>query len=272
MLIRTRLPILAALVATSALVATAAPALAQDSGTPADSSAQLAPRPKKDKRRFLFELKFGPYRPSVDRELDGATPYNDTFGSTPKLMTQLEFDVEIFHFRRFGTLGVGLTWGYWQNSARAFAVMPERPGDRVSDQTTFTVMPLIAQVVYRYDVLALRYNVPIVPYAKAGLAYYFWWIRDGNGDVATCTDPEACLRPDRGRGRGATYGFQFNLGAAFLLDIVDRATARIARHEVGLYHTYLFAELVLAEIANFGRDGALNLSSQTFLAGLAFEF
>jgi hypothetical protein len=114
--------------------------------------------------------------------------------------------------------------------------------------------------------------VPIVPYAKVGLAYYLWWIRDGNGDVSKCNDRESCVRPDSGLGRGASYGFTVNAGLAFLLDFVDRATARIARHEVGLYHTYLFAEFNLAVINDFGKAGALNLSSETFLAGLAFEF
>lgn len=247
---------------------------------PAVAAAQVKPddtvmddRPfwsKRDRRRFLFEIKFGPYTPAVDRGVSGASPYADTFGSAPQLMTQLEFDVELFHFKHVGTLGVGLTWGIWQNSAHAFNI--NMSGARVSDYTSFTVMPLIAQAVYRYDVLALRHKIPIVPYGKIGLANYFYAIRDGNGVVSNCKDALACKRPDNGTGSGGTYGFTVNAGLAFLLDFVDRATARIAKHEVGLYHTYVFAEFNLAVINDFGKAGALNLSSETFLAGLAFEF
>jgi hypothetical protein len=248
---------------------------------PAVASAQLredaevvSDRPfwsKRDRRRVMFELKFGPYTPAVDRAVPGGkTPYADTFGNLPQLMTQLEVDLELFHFRHVGTLGVGFTWGYWQNSANAFNV--DMSGARVQDTTTFTVMPLIPQIVYRYDVLAMRTKIPIVPYAKVGLAYYLYWIRDGNGAVSNCKDPLACLRVDNGKGAGGIYGFTVNVGAAFLLDFVDRATARIAKHEVGLYHTYVFAEFNLAVINDFGKSDTLNLSSETFLAGIAFEF
>ena len=107
--------------------------------------------------------------------------------------------------------------------------------------------------------------------------------RHANPRPSACAGPRRIDRLSDARSRGAhtrsplppggaTFGFQVNAGLAFLLDIVDRTTAKIARHEVGLYHTYLFAEFVLGVINNFGREGALNLISETFVAGISFEF
>ena len=41
---------------------------------------------------FALELRLGPYRPRIDDEFSGATPYRDVFGTDTRLMIGTEFD------------------------------------------------------------------------------------------------------------------------------------------------------------------------------------
>ena len=45
-------------------------------------------------------------------------------------------------------------------------------------------MPIYVGAVYRYTQLADHTVVPLVPYAKLGLAYDLWWNTKGNGDIS----------------------------------------------------------------------------------------
>ena len=58
-------------------------------------------------QRFAFELTFGPYRPDIDSEFNGArTPYKDYFGSGQDLLTRIELDYQFWH--RYGSLAAGV--------------------------------------------------------------------------------------------------------------------------------------------------------------------
>ena len=43
---------------------------------------------KESPQHAAFELRFGPYRPNVDSEFAGATPFEDTFGNCPRIGTR----------------------------------------------------------------------------------------------------------------------------------------------------------------------------------------
>lgn len=280
--------------ALSILIALAPFAAAQKmTGTPPDKFGQNASPDYHSSQWFAFELKFSPYSPRIDSSpgLGGKTPFADLFTSqfahgTPpaRLLTQLEFDFQFFH--RFGSIGAGLSAGYYRRTTHSFD-FPAAGGTcevpnciRSGDQTALNVIPLSLLAVYRFDVLALRYHVPLVPYFKIGLAYYFWAIQNGSGGIATVSvDGSGNPTMDanapgfhKADGSGGTWGWVLNPGISFLLDAIDPVAARTMDTEIGINHTYLFIELHYADISGFGAANKMVLSDTTFNAGLAFEF
>jgi hypothetical protein len=232
---------------------------------------------------FAFELKFSPYSPMIDSSsgLNGHTPFADLFTSQTdhhrpdaRLLTQVEFDVQFLH--KHGSLGVGVTAGYARRTSHSFQ-FDDLSGKvsctvpnciRSGDQTALNVMPFSLLAVYRWDWLALRYHVPLVPYFKIGLAYYIWWIENGSGATASFTNA-AGKKED---GYGGTWGWVLNPGLSFLLDVIDPSAARTIDAELGINHTYVFVELHYADVSGFGQPNRLTLSDTTFNTGLAFEF
>lgn len=254
-------------------------------------------RPSKDYQSsqwFAFELKFTPYTPNIDASpgLNGATPFKDLFvpknehgmvDRPPwKVLTQLEFDFQFFS--RYGTLAVGATAGFYRRTTHTFeypdmmdtsscVAGPNGNCVRSGDETALNILPLSALLVYRFDVLALRYRVPLVPYLKLGLAYYIWWINDGSGGIASVRDADPNTPGNQTvDGYGGTFGWVLQPGLAFLLDVIDPGAARVIDAELGINHTYLFCEMHYADISNFGVGSRMNLSDLTFSAGIAFEF
>ncbi len=224
-----------------------------------------------------FELKFGPYRPAVDDNpsLNG-TPYKDTFGDEVMFLTMIELDWQFIHPPGF-SLGVGGSAGFMQEYTKSMILDEE--GDETdtesADYTVLNVIPFALLAVIRVDALSTELNVPIVPFFKIGFNWYLWWIRSG-GDTATVTwqdDGETHSH----KGVGGTPGWQFNTGIMFLLDDLDRMSARTFDNEAGVNNSYLFAEFVWAYVDRFDDDEYMNLSTDTFanatvLFGLALEF
>jgi hypothetical protein len=217
-------------------------------------------------QHWAFELRFGPYSPDVDSELDGATPHRTYFGEARRLMSQLELDYQFFH--GFGSLAVGASIGYFRENAGAFVVPPPgaQPTDRSADNTRLSLYPISLLLIYRMDEAARRLRLPLVPYGKLGLNYTFWSIYDGNGDVAEAEKPMS------GRGRGGTGGWQASAGVAFMLDVIDPGAARELDGEIGVNHTYVFVEATKVAADGLGKKGVLHVGDTTWMAGLMFEF
>ena len=242
-------------------------------------------------QRFMLELKFSPYSPRIDHSagLNGQTPFADLFnkqsakkGSQPanRLLGGVEFDVQFLH-RDWGNLGVGITTSFYRRTTHSFQLNADGTSCTVpscvrsGDQTALNVLPLSALFVYRLDVLANKYHFPLVPYFKVGIGYYVWWVEDGGGSLSTATYPRpttANPKPKTDSAYGGTFGYVLNPGLALQLDFIERSVARTLDAEIGVNHTYLFAELHYADIRGFGAKDKLNLSDTTFSAGLAFEF
>ena len=214
-------------------------------------------------QRWAIELRFGPYYPDVDAEFKGdpaVGPHQRYFGTGKRLMTQLEVDYQFF--RRFGTLAAALQVGYYSETANSFEVGSDK---RSADETSLTLFPTALSLVYRFDVAARRWSIPVVPYAKAGLSYTMWRVSDSNGNTAKSDMPG-------GTGRGGTLGWQAAAGASLMLDFLDPGSARELDSGSGVNHTYLFFELAHFAVDGFGKSGALNVGDTTWLAGLMFEF
>jgi hypothetical protein len=215
-----------------------------------------------------FELKFGPYKPNVDDEpgLDSRV-YENTFNNKSMFLTVIEIDYQFWHPPGV-SLGIGASVGFMQASAKS-TLQEGSPGGSTdtSDYTVLNVIPMALMLVVRVDILADKFNVPLVPYGKIGLNWYVWWILNG-GEMESAAGEG---------GSGGTFGWQGTVGLAFLLDVLDPMTARTFDNEVGVNHTYLFAELMWAKVENFGTGDCLYLSTDNFigatvLAGLAIEF
>ncbi|MDJ0766201.1 MAG: MXAN_2562 family outer membrane beta-barrel protein [Myxococcota bacterium] len=221
-----------------------------------------------------FELKFGPYRPAVDKNdsLDG-TPYEDTFGNAMMFLTTLELDWQFWHPPGL-SLGIGGSVGFMQEYKQSEILDASGAATDVesADYTVLNVIPFAALFVVRVDILADALGVPLVPFAKAGLNWYLWWVHDG-GKVPTLQGPNG----QQEKGAGGTIGWQFSTGLMFRLDDFDQMSARTFDNEAGVNHSYLFAEVLWAVVDRFGNDDFMNLStdtagSATFLFGLALEF
>lgn len=291
---------LATLVALVGL-ALAGGAVAEAKGTIGNSSPAFgaaAPEHYESPQRFMFELKFTPYSPKIDQSAGlgaGQTPFADLFnpqfdekgkptkGKQPgyRLLTSVEFDVQFLR-RAFGNFGIGLTTGFYRRTTHGFELAPQTTTSaqgvtttsfvpctvpnctRSGDQTSLNVLPLSALLVYRFDLLANKYHIPLVPYFKVGLAYYIWWIENGSGFGSVAQKPESAY--------GGTFGFVLNPGIALQLDFIERGVARTLDGELGINHTYLFCELNYANVNGFGASNKLNLSDTMLNAGIAFEF
>lgn len=215
---------------------------------------------------WALELRAGPYYPAIDSEFtSGTRPHEQYFGKKKRVMFQLEVDYQFFDL--FGTLAVGASVGYLRENANAFIAPAagQMPTQRSNDRTSLILAPAALLLVYRLDVAAQNWGVPLVPYAKAGLNYTAWWITDGNGDTAR--DPSGT-----GKARGATPGWQVAVGLALMLDWLEPSSARELDGNTGVNHTYLFAEYLHVESSGLGRKNVLDVGDTTWAAGLLFEF
>ncbi len=251
-----------------------------------DSELQLdRPREKRRDRwkrpgspqRFAFEFKIGPYLPDVDTNYrgPGLGPYAQIFGRTdatgaatraPKVgvLPVLGFEWQFVYLA--GPLALGTEIGFFRDTAKALLTNPD-PGENLrsqADKVAFNMIPVSLLAIYRFELPADRFRVPLVPYVKAGPNYTFWWTTDGSGDIAV---------DDAGRkGVGGVWGWQVNLGAMLRLDFIEPGTAKKLDQATGINHTYLFGEFMVSRIDNFGVGNSIQLGDITGLVGLAIEF
>jgi hypothetical protein len=224
------------------------------------------PKPKESKQWFAVELRFAPYWPMIDTQ-PGLTgnPYHTIFGDMPRLLAAFEIDAQVLRIPHFGSLGPAFSFGYTQMSAPA----PLASGTGVSaENTNIEVFPMYLAAVLRVDVLLRDFKVPIVPYAKIGVAATIWRSFTDAG-TSNFTDP---VTGSNKEALGVTWGEQFALGGAINLDWIDRQAAVQLDESTGINHTYIFGEWMFANLDNFGSSKGLRVGTNTFCAGLAFEF
>lgn len=212
---------------------------------------------KESPQNFAFELKFGAYSPRVDRKL-GGTPYKDIFGGGGFFFAQIEFDWQFWH--KVGSLAVGFSIGFGRDKGKALDKSTKEPA---SDSAEFNVLPLSIDLVYTFDYLARKFNIPLVPFGKIGLDYYLWWTRLSTGEIPIV---------DGKKGYGGTWGWHVKGGVKILLDFFAQGMADTFDAEIGVNNSYIFAEVLYARVDNFGRGKSLELSALAFMFGLAIEF
>jgi hypothetical protein len=227
-----------AAVAALALAVPAAPALAE---SPVQGS---------------LELRVGPYRPDIDGDpaLTTPGPYETVFGSKRPIKIDLVLSKALW--RGFGTFEAGVGLGYFRASGRGVFAS----GGAVSaDKTTFSIVPTSLALTWRFDLLQDRWNVPLVPFARASLERYNWWVTDGAGSTVKS---------------GATNGYAYGGGLALALDFFDPLLGRELDSETGVNHAMAVVELKKTVVDDFGSGTSWDLSDTkaTVSFGLLFVF
>lgn len=216
-------------------------------------------------RSSVLEFRLGGYKPLIEQEGSlGSNPYNATFGATSMLLVELEYDRQLF--QKYGSFAVGASAGYAEKYGAATALRSNADGSalqpvRALENTALKVVPLRLLGIYRLDYAALHWGVPLVPYAKAGLVYTLWWVTEGRGVEYA----------DGQRGAGGKWGYQASAGISLMLDLLEPRLARDFDTDLGVNHSYLFAEYTHAQVNNFG-GGGLDLSSRHWMFGLTLEY
>ncbi len=262
--------------AATTLLALAAPATAQGWDPYWSDPVVTSAGAIDDQPRWHAGLRLGPYLPAIDDQAGGDPgPFEEMFGGSGLMPV---IDVDWFFLRRFGQLGVGGSVGFYGKSAKAFTAgsMPGDP-DREradGDETSFRLLPLAATLVYRFTYLDDRLGIPLVPYARAGLSYYVWWVGAPDGTVAEdypmgCTPGAAGCEANKAR--GASAGYQGSIGLALRAERIDGDAARSMR-DSGLFHAGFYGELQLANVDGFGKDSKLSVGDTTWFVGADFEF
>ncbi|MFO7565000.1 MAG: MXAN_2562 family outer membrane beta-barrel protein [Enhygromyxa sp.] len=228
-------------------------------------------------QRFALEIKFGPYLPDVDARYQGSGfgPYATIYGRTDEtgqaigqprkgVLSALSFEWQFYNLG--GPFSIGTSIGYFRDSANALIDEPVMEGESTrssADKTNFHVIPVTVLLGYRFELLADRFRVPLVPYVRGGVAHGFWIEKKG-GELVT---------NDAGQqSRGSSWGWQVNLGLMLRLDFLERGTAIDLDRLTGINHTYIFAEWQFSRLDGFGSDKAMSVGDDTFLVGLAIEF
>lgn len=228
-------------------------------------------------QRFEAEFKLGPYLPEIDSRYggDGFGPYATIFGRTnadgetikkPRLgvMPVIGFEWQFAYLG--GPIGIGTQIGFFRDRASALVAEPVA-GESVrssADKVTFGMVPMALLAIYRFELVADFFKVPLVPYVKAGVAYSFWWMKDGSKKIAVNAQGE--------KGRGGVVGWQLNPGVMLRLDFLERGSAKKLDVSTGINHTYIFGEFQLTRLRNFGVGNPIDLGDKTFFGGLAIEF
>lgn len=242
-----------------------------------DPSTELPPG---DPERVSWHagLRFGPYVPGIDAQLGMpvgpyAGPYEQMFGGYSVLPM---VDLDRILWRGFGQLGVGISIGYMGKKARAWVAdsdpMDEDRPRAEGDNNKFRMIPTSLNAVYRFTQLDDNYGIPIVPYARGGLAYHLWWITAPNGDIAeSCIGPNTSETCGKTSALGGSLGFVGSIGIAIRAERIDADATRSMR-ESGIEHAGFYAEYSFAKVDGFGSDKKLSVGDATWFVGVDFEF
>ena len=222
-------------------------------------------RSKKSPQHFALEVRVSPFSPDIDKEssLGGKTPYRDTFGKMKRALVGFEFDYQALRIPWVGTLGPGFSASYTQMTDHSFRV----DGTRSQENTDLTLYPMYLAAVLRADVFYRQYRIPVVPYAKAGVGLTFWEISNPGGTASASGASGNTIK-----GHGHTWGTQWAAGVMVALDALDPGASVNMDNAVGINSTYLYGEYYLAAINGIGQDHPLLVGTDTWCAGLAFEF
>ncbi len=216
--------------------------------------------PFRSSQNFELELRLGPYYPQVDNDpnLNGQRPFEKNFGTKNRVSVGLELDWQMFRIPHLGTIGPGFGVAYVGMSRDVTTATGRQSGD----STTLAIYPFTGVAVLRADTFWRDMGIPLVPYGKAGLGLGLWRASNADGTAVA----------NNVKGKGASWGTSFALGVSFALDAIDKGASRNMDNSTGINNTYVFLEATFLTLNGIGQSNALHVGSNTWTAGLAFEF
>lgn len=209
---------------------------------------------------WSLRLAGGPYLPDIDTEPGANGAYACIFGQDPWVLGDLSADLILFD--AFGSLSLGAEMSYFTKSGKERdAISADGScGAVTSSSNTLHLLPLSANLQYRFDWLYKMVGLPLAPYGRIGLIAAPWSItRNG------------LLEKTGGSLAGLRTGWQWAAGLALVLDIFEPAAMARVRETGTFQHSYLFAEWREMHIDGFGTPGFI-LGDQTWMAGIAVDF
>jgi hypothetical protein len=216
-------------------------------------------------QHFAAEIRLSPYTPDIDSDpaLNGQTPYRNVFGTAPRLFIGAEIDWQAVRIPHVGSLGPGASIGYTSASDPA-QFTTEHDGTFESGETTsLWIIPMAAMAVLRADVLWREVGIPLVPYAKLGIAYALWRASNTLGTSSF----------EGIEGKGHSFGTHVALGLSLNLNPFDPYAAQNFDDAMGVNGTYLFAEWTREDYNGLGfQSDPLRVGGTNWTFGLAFEF
>jgi hypothetical protein len=250
----------------------------EDPSHTSESEQQLSDFDETGEVKWHVGVRAGPYIPGIDDQIgtknsQGKGPYQAMFGGY-NIVPMLDVDRVLWD--RLGQLGAGISIGYLGKSAKAFQttpiagttdIFPRAPGDTNS----FHLIPLALSAVYRFTYPDDEYGIPLIPYVRAGLGYYIWWVTAPNGDFASVCKDGGMSPCEKDTAAGASLGFVGSIGLSLRAERIDAAAARSMR-ESGIEHAGFYAELSYGKVDGFGSSTKLSVGDTTWFAGAEFEF
>jgi hypothetical protein len=97
--------------------------------------------------------------------------------------------------------------------------------------------------------------------------YGVWWFRDGSEEISNWTAKDGTNY----HGMGGTGGLHGTIGLRFLLDVLEPMAARSFDIEMGVNHSYVFAEYQGRYLNDFGSAKSIDLSDGVVSFGFAFD-
>ncbi|MDB4942012.1 MAG: hypothetical protein JWP97_1546 [Labilithrix sp.] len=249
-----RLVVASALCAAAAVLSSSHDASAFELGTPASD------HPFRSAQNVALEIRISPYNVQIDEDpaLNGKTPFANSFGTSPRFYFGLELDWQVWRIPYVGTIGPGISVG----RVGAGRDVKTVSGRTSADETALTIYPLYAVAVLRGDVFFRRLGFPLVPYGKLGIGSGIWRATNAGGTSSA----------DNVSGKGISWGTNMALGLSFALDAIDPGASRNMDNATGINATYIYLEGQWLALNGIAQDHALRVGSNSWVAGLAFEF
>jgi len=116
---------------------------------------------------FRIDLLVGAFNPNPDQGTAQA-PFAAVFPAKNQLLYRLQLHVNAYG--GFGHLSVGIGAGVWQTAGHSLLANGAASGDT----ETFTVYPVTPMIGYRADFIYRKWNIPVIPFVKAGWGLVWW--------------------------------------------------------------------------------------------------
>ena len=97
--------------------------------------------------------------------------------------------------------------------------------------------------------------------------YAVWWMLNGTENISKFKLADGTSR----EALGGTGGYHAAFGIRFLLDVLEPQAAKSFDIEMGVNHSYLFAEYDRRILNDFNNVKSIDLSDGIYLFGLAFD-